>query len=264
MQAITVDGTHIHYRLAGRDAGPMLVFVNSLGTDWRVWETVADILGTRSRLLFHDKRGHGLSDVTGGELRMADHVADLATLLEELRIDDAIVCGLSVGGMIALGLAGSRPDLVRGLVLCDTGHRIGTAELWNQRIDMVRRDGMAAIADGVMERWFSPAFREARPAETALWRNMLVRTPAAGYAATCAAIRDADLTAAAGSVTVPALCLCGTLDQSTPPDLVRELAGLIAGSRYRDIPGAAHLPTVEAPDAVAAAVSDFLAEHALA
>jgi len=260
MKAARIDGNTIHYRLAGREAGHTLVFINSLGTDWRVWEDVAGRLGDRCRLLFHDKRGHGLSDAPEGPLRMDDHVSDLAGLMDELAVGQATICGLSVGGMIALGLAAARPELVRALVLCDTGHRIGTAELWNERIDTVTGQGMEPLADAVMERWFSPGFRERRPETVALWRNMVVRTPAPGYAATCAAIRDADLTDAARSLAAPALCLGGTDDLSTPPALMRELADLIPDSRHRPVEGAGHLPTVEAPDVVAAAIGGFLEE----
>lgn len=263
MQAAIINGYTIHFRSDGLAAGTVLVFINSLGTDWRVWERVAARFTDSRPLLFHDKRGHGLSDVPDGPLAMSDHVDDLAALLDQLAIRDAVVCGLSVGGMIALGLAAQRPDVVRGLVLCDTGHRIGTAELWNRRIDTVLEGGMEAIADGVMERWLSASFRTSRPAETALWRNMLVRTPPEGYTATCAAIRDADLTRAAGSLAVPALCLCGTEDQATTPELVRELSGLVPDSRYHDIPGAGHLPTVECSDIVAARMAAFLEELAI-
>jgi len=260
MKATTIDGNTIDFRLAGRESGHTLVFVNSLGTDWRVWEDVAGRLGGRCRLLFHDKRGHGLSDTPEGPLVMDDHVRDLAGLMDELRIEQATICGLSVGGMIALGLANNRPELVRALVLCDTGHRIGTAELWNERIETVTGRGMEPLADSIMERWFSPDFRAGQPGTVALWRNMVVRTPAAGYAAICAAIRDADLTEAARTLAVPALCLGGTGDLATPPALMRELADLIPDSRYHAVDGAGHLPTVEAPVSVAGAIESFLEE----
>lgn len=260
MPATTINGASLYYRFAGRATGNTLVFVNSLGTDWRVWEPVAERFSDRFRLLYYDKRGHGLSDLPGGPLGISDHVHDLAGLLDRLNVDRAVVCGLSVGGMIALGLAAERASLTAGLVLADTGHRIGGADLWNERIESVRRQGMQAVADGVLERWFSEAFRSGRPAETALWRNMLLRTPAKGYAATCAAVRDADLTRAAQSLAVPALCLCGTEDLATPPALARELTELIPDARFGAVHGAGHLPTVEASDAVATLIEEYLAE----
>lgn len=260
MRATNVNGADLYFRLAGRSTGNTLVFVNSLGTDWRVWESVAVRFGEQFRLLQYDKRGHGLSDVPSGELSIEEHAGDLAALLNELDISRAVVCGLSVGGMIALSLAVEYPHLVRGLVLADTAHRIGTSDSWNERIEAVREHGMEAVADGVLERWFTAAFRSHRPAETALWRNMLVRTPVDGYAASCAALRDADLTTAAQSLAAPALCLCGSEDLSTPPALVRELSGLIPGSRFHEIPGAAHIPTVETPGTVADLVGAHIKE----
>lgn len=257
MRATNVNGASLYFRFAGRPAGDTLVFINSLGTDWRVWESVARRFGEQCRLLHYDKRGHGLSDVPPGPLSIDDHVADLAALLEELDITHAVVCGLSVGGMIAIGLAARHPQLVRGLVLADTGHKIGDERRWNERIEKVRERGMGSIADGVLETWFSASFRSRRPAEAGLWRNMLVRTPVEGYTATCAALRDADLTRATQSIAAPALCLCGAEDLSTPPSLMRELSDLIPDGRFREVTGAAHLSTVENPGAVA----DLVGEH---
>ncbi|WP_139812187.1 alpha/beta fold hydrolase, partial [Ensifer aridi] len=167
-----------------------------------------------------------------------------------LAVKRAIVCGLSVGGLIAQSLYQRRPDLVRALVLCDTAHKIGTAEMWDARIAAIKAHGIEAIADGVLERWFTPAFR--RPENVAFvgYRNMLIRQPVAGYLGTCAAIRNADYTDAAGKIAVPVLCVVGDQDGSTPPDLVRETAALIAGARFEVIRDAGHIPCVEQPEAL--------------
>ncbi len=165
--------------------------------------------------------------------------------------------------MIAQALAAARPDLVRGLVLMDTAHRIGTDAMWNERIAAIRSGGIAGIADAILTRWFSPAFHRDRPAELAGWRNMLTRTPLEGYLACCAAIRDAELSEAARGISVPTLCMVGDQDGSTPPEVVGELARLVPGSRLVTIEGAGHLPCVEQPDATAAAISGFLAETGL-
>lgn len=270
MRVAKVNGVHIHFAESGEgpaDKGgegtPTLVFSNSLGTDFRVWDRVAARLAGRFRLIFYDKRGHGLSEAPAGPYQIADHVGDLAGLLDELGVRGAVICGLSVGGMIAQGLAAARPDLVRALVLCDTAHRIGPPASWAQRIDAIRAGGIDALAEPILERWFSAAFRAARPAEVAGWRAMLTRTPVEGYLGTCAAIRDADLTEQAKAIAVPTLCLCGAEDGATPPALVRSLAELIAGARFTEIEGAGHLPCVEAPERVVAAMTDFLKEAAL-
>ncbi|KGM31409.1 alpha/beta fold hydrolase, partial [Inquilinus limosus] len=162
--------------------------------------------------------------------------------------------------MIALGLARLRPELVGRLILCDTAHRIGTAETWQQRIAAVEANGVASIAEATMERWFSAEFRARQPDLVAAARNMLSRTPVDGYIRACAALRDGDLTAAAKGVAVPTLCLCGTADIATTPELVRSLAALIPDARYEDIPGAGHIPCVEAPDVLAGLIRDFIEE----
>jgi 3-oxoadipate enol-lactonase len=145
----------------------------------------------------------------------------------------------------------------------DTAHKIGTPEMWGERIAAIRSGGIASIADAILTRWFSPGFHAQRAAELAGWRNMLTRTPVEGYLGCCAAIRDADLTAAAQALAVPTLCMVGDLDGSTPPALVAELAGIVPGASLVTITGAGHLPCVEQPEAVAAAMLGFFEETRL-
>ena len=253
----------VHHDEFGPAEAPLLVLVNSLGTDLRVWDPLLPKLGGRFRYLRYDKRGHGLSDGTPGPYAMEQLAADLARLLDARGASGVVVCGLSIGGMIAQALAAARPDLVRGLVLMDTAHRIGTPEMWNERIGAIRAGGISSIANAILVRWFSPAFHEEHAAELAGWRNMLTRTPLEGYVACCAAIRDADLTEAARGISVPTLCMVGDEDGSTPPEVVAELARLVPGSRLVTVAGAGHLPCVEQPDATAAAISSFLSETGL-
>ncbi len=257
-----LDGV-IHYRDTVGFERPALVFANSLGTDMRVWSSVVDHFAGEHRIVQYDKRGHGLSTGPVTDLTIADLASDLAFLLDHLEITNAVILGLSVGGMIAQELASTRPDLVRGLVLSNTGHKIGTPDMWQTRIDAIEAGGIEPMADAVMERWFSEEFRSTRTAELNGWRAMLTRTPAAGYAAVCGAIAKADLTSMTADLTVPTLCIAGGSDGATPPALVRELAGLIAESRYREIPGAGHLPCVEDPTAVIAAITEFFKEAGL-
>ncbi|MFZ1428477.1 MAG: 3-oxoadipate enol-lactonase [Geminicoccaceae bacterium] len=253
----------MHHETEGPHDAPLLVLVNSLGTDLRVWDALLPRLGGRFRTIRYDKRGHGLTDATPGSYAMHQLADDLARLLDARQAKQAIVCGLSIGGMIAQALASARPDLVRGLVLMDTAHKIGTPEMWNERIEAIRAEGIASVADAILVRWFSPSFHSERAAELTGWRNMLIRTPVAGYLGCCAAIRDADLTAAARALAVPTLCMVGELDGSTPPALVTELAGLVPSARLVTITGAGHLPCVEQPEDVAAAMLDFFKETRL-
>lgn len=261
MHVALINDHHLHYRRSGSPDAPLIVFANSLGTDLRIWDGVVERLGGRIQSLCYDKRGHGLSDAPPPPYALDDHIDDLAGLLDHLRVASAMICGVSVGGMIAMGLAARRPTAVRGLILCDTGHRIGSDALWNQRIAQIQEYGIESIADGILERWFSAGFRRANPAAVRGWRNMLVRTPAEGYIGTCAALRDADLTEAAGQLRMPVRCLGGTEDGATPPELVRSMSDLIPGSRFKLVAGAGHLPCIEAPDEIAAVIEEMLQEE---
>ena len=258
MKFARVNDVALHYELSGSRVLPLIVFANSLVPDLPIWDHVVARLAGRYRRPPHDKRGHGLSGAPPGPYSLVDHVEDLAALMTHLSLDRAAVVGLSVGGMIAQGLASRHPERVAALILSDTAHKIGTEAAWNDRIATVQKGGIAAIADMVMERWFTPQFRSPENADFSGYTAMLVRSPADGYAATCAAIRDADLTESTAALAVPTLCIVGDQDGSTPPDLVRSMANIIKGSQFRVIADAGHIPCVEQPDAVADLIATFL------
>lgn len=258
-----LNGVVLHLQDLGPTDRATLVFANSLGTDFRIWDAVVARLADRFRIVLYDKRGHGLSEIGDSPYRIDDHVADLAALLDELDIEDAVVCGLSVGGLIAQGLYARRPELVSGLILCDTAHRIGTAETWSERMAAIEAGGIAAISEAILERWFTAKLREGDPAALAGWRAMLTRTPRAGYLGTCAALRDADFTEEARRIAVPTLCVVGDEDGATPPELMRQTADLIPGARYEVIAGAGHLPCIEQPQALADLIDAFTRENGL-
>ncbi len=258
MRFARVNGVVIHHALRGPADGPVIVFSNSLGTDFRIWDAVAADLEKDYRLVFYDKRGHGLSEATPAPYALTDHVDDLAALLDHLGIGSATIVGLSVGGLIAQGLAALRPDLVERLVLSDTAHNIGTAEMWNARIDAVTNKGIASLSDQIMERWFTADYRRPENPDFTGYTAMLTRTTVDGYAGTCAALRDADLTESTRALTIPVMCIVGDQDGSTPPDLVRSTADLIDGARFEVVKDAGHLPCIEQPAATKKLIRDFL------
>lgn len=260
MPFVNIGGITLHHRhmQANGNARP-IVFINSLGTDFRIWDEVASALSGDMPLLVYDKRGHGLSDIGAGIRSIDDHVDDLLGLIDLFGLDKVVLCGLSVGGLIAQGLYARRPDIIDALILCDTAHKIGTVDSWNTRIATVERDGIQAVAEGVLKVWFTPAFHSLRSAELAGCRNMLTRQALAGYVGTCAAVRDADFTEVARGIAVPTLCIVGDQDGSTPPVLVRSLADLIPGARFEVIRNAGHIPCVEQPDVMVDLIRDFLA-----
>jgi len=258
MQIADLGDVRLNYRDEGDPDGAPIVFCNSLGTDYRLWDAILPLLPAGLRIIRYDKRGHGLSECPDAPYSMGALVRDAERLLEHLSVKDCLFVGLSIGGMIAQGLAVKRLDLVRAMVISNTGAKIGTQAMWDERIAAVRKGGIEALADPVMERWFSASFR-ASPDITA-WRNMLVRTPAQGYIGCSAAISGTDFYTPTAGLTLPTLAIAGSEDGSTPPDLVRETADLIKGSRFHLIRGAGHLPCVEKPGEYARVLSDFIRE----
>ena len=248
----------LHFRDENPERERTFVFVNALGTDLRIWDGVVANHAGAFRALRYDLRGQGLSDAPPPPYAVDDHVADLAALLDAHEIAGAIVIGMSVGGMIALALASVRPDLVRLLVLCDTAHKIGTPEMWSARIEAVRANGLASIADAVLERWLSAEYRQAHAVDLAGYRNMLTRNPVEGYIGTCATLRDTNLTSAASRLTQPTLCLVGEADGATPPALVRSLSELIPDATFETIANAGHLPSIEQPALLSSRIESFV------
>jgi 3-oxoadipate enol-lactonase len=226
---------------------PALLLANSLGTDLCIWDDVVARLLGHFRVIRYDKRGHGLSEAPAPPYAINDLSQDVLELLDTLKIERAVVCGISVGGLIAQALALSHPERVRGLVLSDTGARIGSVESWEQRIATVRAGGLGSLEAPTMERWFSRQFRERQDAAIRGYSTMLLKTAPDGYIGTCCALRDADFHATGSQIKLPTLVLCGSEDIATPPELGRELASLIAGAEFSLVEGSGHLPCIEKP-----------------
>jgi 3-oxoadipate enol-lactonase len=256
MQIADLGDVKLHYRIDGDLKGVPVVFSNSLGTDLRLWDPILPYLPKGLKLIRYDKRGHGLSSMPHGPYSMGALVRDVERLMDLLEVKNALFVGLSIGGMTAQGLAVKRLDLVRAMVLSNTGAKIGTPEIWDQRITAVKADGIEALADGIMERWFSKGFRQTLELE--LWRNMLVRQPDEGYAGCSAAISGTDFYTPTSGLRLPTLGIAGSEDGSTPPDLVRETVDLIPGSQFHLIRKAGHLPCVEQPEEYAEVLTKFM------
>jgi 3-oxoadipate enol-lactonase len=263
MRIAEVNGTALHYRLDGPEDGAPLVFVNGLGTDLRIWDAVLPHLPPGLRILRYDKRGHGLSDVPPAPYTMGGLVSDLEALMAHVGMREAMVVGLSIGGMIAQGLAVKRLDLVRALVLSNTAAKIATPAIWAERVAAAREGGLEALAEASMARWFSAPFR-AHP-EAALWRNLFLRCPLEGWIGGAQAISGTDFYTPTSGLRLPTLGIAGSEDGSTPPDLVRETVALVPGSETVLMRGVGHLPCIEAPEAYAAHLAAFLDKtgHAL-
>ncbi|WP_299563930.1 3-oxoadipate enol-lactonase [uncultured Sulfitobacter sp.] len=256
MQIFDTGDVRIHYRVDGPEDGAPVVFANSLGTDLRLWDPILPLLPEGLRIIRWDKRGHGLSSIPPAPYSMGSLVTDCERLLDHLDVKECVFVGLSIGGMIAQGLAVKRLDLIRAVVLSNTAAKIGNPEMWAERIDTVEKNGVESLADAVMERWFAAEFR-AKP-EMELWRNMLVQQADEGYAGCCAAISNTDFFTPTSGLRLPCLGIAGSEDGSTPPDLVRETTDLIPGSKLHVIRRTGHLPCVEQPEEYARVLTEFL------
>lgn len=256
MRIADLGDIKLHYRIDGDPEGRPVVFANSLGTDLRLWDQVLPLLPRGLKYIRYDKRGHGLSELTPAPYSMGTLVRDVERLMDHLQVKDALFVGLSIGGMIAQGLAVKRMDLVRAMVLSNTGAKIGQPAMWDERIAAVRAGGIEALADAIMERWFSAPFRKTDAFHA--WRNMLVRQPAEGYVGCSAAISGTDFYTPTSGLRLPTLGIAGSDDGSTPPDLVKETVDLIPGSQFHLIRKAGHLPCVEQPEEYAALLTKFM------
>ena len=259
MTFLEATGFRLHYLLEGDPDRPVVLLSNSLGADLSMWDPQMPALLERFRVLRYDTRGHGRSEMPGASTTLTTLAEDAIALLASLGIARAHVCGVSLGGMTAMEIALNAPSCVRSLVLSNTAAKIGTPDMWNRRILDVEQSGLAAIADTVPLRWFTPAFL-AESHALATSKAMLLRSSAAGYAAAAGAIRDVDLRMQLHTIAVPTLVLSGTDDLVTPPGDGQALAAGIPGAAFRQVPGA-HLSNLEAPAAYNAALLSFLLQE---
>ncbi|MBD8530565.1 MULTISPECIES: 3-oxoadipate enol-lactonase [unclassified Massilia] len=256
----------LHYSVreprSGKAPRHTVVLSHALGCDLTMWDSLANQLAADCRVIAYDHRGHGSSDAPDALYTMADLADDAARLLRELDIGPVVWVGLSMGGMVGQELALRHPSLVRALVLANTtgGYPEAAQAVWEQRIATVRADGIEAIADAVMGRYFHDAFRAHKAATVARYRRRLVTTDAVGYVGCCNAVGKVDTAGRLGQIGVPTLVIAGELDQGTPVAMAEALAHGIPGARLEVIEGASHLSAAEQPAVFSRLVTDFVAE----
>jgi 3-oxoadipate enol-lactonase len=246
------------HRFDGDPAAPVLVLAGSLGSTFAMWEPQLP-LAERFRLLRYDHPGHGSSPPADGPLAIDDLGAGAVALLDELELERVSFCGLSLGGMAGMWLAIHSPERIERLVLSCTSAHLGPREFWEERAELVRREGMAAVADTVVGRWFTPRFHAEHPELVDRYRAMLLGTDAESYARCCEAIRDLDLRDDLSGIVAPTVVIAGAEDPSTPVEHAETIVRGIAGSRLLVIPDTAHLANVEGADTFNEAVLEHLA-----
>lgn len=252
----TSDGLSLRYEDTG-GAKPVLLLSNSLGTSLEMWDAQMPAFSSLYRVVRYDKRGHGQSELKVGPTSFARLTKDAIELLDHLAIAKAHWCGLSMGGMSGMWAGTHYAARFDRIVLCNTAAAMPTAEMWNQRIAIVKSQGLRPLIPTIVDRWFTKRFQEADRPAVARIVKMLETTPPEGYAACSAAIRDMDQHEAIRSIANPVLVIAGSHDGSTPPERGRAIAAAIPNAKYVEL-DAAHLSNIEQEKPFTAAVTDFL------
>lgn len=262
MPYAAVNGIELHYRIDGDRHGnaPWIVLSNSLGSDLSMWTPQVAALSKHFRVLRYDTRGHGHSEAPKGPYTIEQLSSDVLGLMDTLKIARANFCGLSMGGLTGVALAARHANRLERVVLSNTAARIGSPEVWVPRAAKARTEGMRALADAVLPRWFTADYIEREPVVLAMIRDVFVHTDREGYASNCDAIDAADLRPEAPGIKVPALVISGTHDLAATPAQGRELAQAIPGARYVEL-DASHISNIEKVDAFTKTVLDFLTEQ---
>jgi 3-oxoadipate enol-lactonase len=252
----------LHYTVDGPRDAPVLVLGSSLGTTGAMWDPQLPLLTGKLRVVRYDHRGHGRSPVPPGPYQIADLGSDVLSMMDGLGVDRVHIGGLSLGGMVAMWVASHAPERVDRMTLLCTSAKFGPPEMWRTRAATVRAEGIEAIADAVIGRWFPAEFAAREPGIVAELRATLVSTPVEGYAGCCAAIETMDLGPDLKYVSAPTLVVAGLADESTPPAQAQRITELIPGSRLALVAGAGHLANVARPDVVGQLMIDHLTEDA--
>jgi 3-oxoadipate enol-lactonase len=258
MKSVNSEDAQLRYEHALRPGAPALLFINSLGASLEMWDDQATF-GERYELVQYDARGHGKSTPGAqAELTLEQLAHDAIAVLDACGIARAHVCGISLGGMTAMMLAKLWPDRVLKLALCNTSTHMPPRENWQDRIKSVLAEGMPAVTEGTLSRWFTPEFHQAEPQKVERVRQMLLSTDPRGYAACSAAIRDMDLRESISDITARTLVIAGTRDPATPPAHAEFIASKIAGATLATF-DCAHLSNIERAGEFNTTLLEFLA-----
>jgi 3-oxoadipate enol-lactonase len=256
---VKANGITINYRIDGPEGAPWLIFSNSLATDLAMWDEQAREFGRAFRVLRYDQRGHGGTEAPAGRYSFEQLIADAVGLMDALSIAKAHFAGLSMGGATAFGLAQKHPNRLDRVIVCDTPCQSTptSAQQWEERIVVAQKQGMEALVEPTVGRWFPPDILSANPPYVDKVRAMIRATPVNGFIGCAAALANHNFAAAAATVTRPVLFMVGEKDGVAPPAM-RKLGAALPGSRFVELPGAGHISNMDRPDGFNWAIADFL------
>lgn len=257
MASFSINGTTIFYTFYEKAGAPVLLFSNSLGTDHQMWNDQVEVLKQKYSILLYDTRGHGQSGTTPGEYSIALLAGDVLDLLDYLKIDRVIFCGLSMGGLIGQWLGIYFPTRLHKLVVCNTAVKIGSVTSWNERIIQVFDQGLNHLSKATIQRWFTPSFVDQHPLLVNRIIMSFLSCSSRGYISCCAAVRDADFTADVHEIRVPTLVIAGEQDPVTTVEDGKKLAEKIPQAEFITLP-AAHLSVVEAGSVFTNVLRNFI------
>lgn len=242
----------------GDPEGSVVILVHSLGLDHTMWEEQVRLLTPHRRVILADLPGHGRSTAAPGEYDVAAIGGDLLAVADDAGARSFELVGISIGGLVSLWMAVDAGDRVARLVAANTAARLGSRELWSERIAAVVQGGMEGIREAVLSRFFAPASFEQQPEMVAAFSRVFSASDPVGYVGCCAALRDGDLTGMVEGITSPTLVIGGELDEATPPSHQEDLAARIPGARLEVIAGASHIANLDRPEEFNRALAGFL------
>ncbi len=257
MPVIYSDGCPIHVEVEGPERAPVLMLSNSLGTDLSMWTPQMPAFTRHYRVVRYDRRGHGKSGVTPGSYSMEMLCRDAIAVMDGLGLRKISWCGLSMGGMEAMWLGANAADRIEKIIIANSSCYYPVKEFWNERIKLVRENGIAAIADRLLGLWFSQDFHEREPHTIARYRELMISTPLEGYLGCSEAVRDMDHRELLPLIKAPTLVIAGRFDNATPIENSEFIRSRIPGAALTIIDGG-HLSNVEQPDAFAVEVLGHL------
>lgn len=238
---------------------PALVLSNSIGADFHMWDEFVSLMQNKVRIIRYDTRGHGRSDIGSEPFTMEMLARDVISILDNLEVSRAFICGLSLGGLTAQWLGITYPERFSGMILANTAANFPPATMWHDRANTVREQGLRPMVGATIDRWFTKSFQQANPARIAEISKMIEGTSSEGYARCCEVLAGTDLVEKIGNIGLPVQVICGQHDQSTTPARGQELVDRIPRASMV-ILNAAHISSIEASRAFAEAIEKFIGE----